>query len=100
MPVANPDSANYWLTCLTVDIETSGSSRDALIAALEVADIEARPLWKPLHLQPVFKDKICYGGELAAGLFKNGLCLPSGSGMIQSDRDAVISTIKTTLALS
>ncbi|MEC8280297.1 MAG: DegT/DnrJ/EryC1/StrS family aminotransferase, partial [Verrucomicrobiota bacterium] len=92
-------AANYWLTCLTVDSETSGSSRDALIAALEVADIEARPLWKPLHLQPVFKDKICYGGELAAGLFKNGLCLPSGSGMHQSEREAVINTIKDTLSL-
>ena len=99
MPVADPDAANYWLTCLTVDSETSGSSRDALIDALEATDIEARPLWKPLHLQPVFKDKICYGGELAAGLFKNGLCLPSGSGMNQSDREAVIKTIKATLPL-
>lgn len=99
MPIADPDAANYWLTCLTVDSETSGSSRDALMAALEVADIEARPLWKPLHLQPVFKDKICYGGELAAGLFKNGLCLPSGSGMHQSELEAVINTIKDTLSL-
>ena len=98
MPVVDPDAANYWLTCLTVDSETSGSSRDALMAALEVADIEARPLWKPLHLQPVFKDKICYGGELAAGLFKNGLCLPSSSAMHQSERDAVINTIKDTLS--
>ena len=99
MPIVDPEASNYWLTCLTVDSETSGSSRDALIAALEAVDIEARPLWKPLHLQPVFKDKICYGGELAARLFKSGLCLPSGSGMHQSERDAVISTIKATLAL-
>ena len=99
MPVEDPNASNYWLTCLTVDSETSGSSRDVLMAALEVADIEARPLWKPLHLQPVFKDKICYGGELAAGLFKNGLCLPSGSGMHQSEREVVIKTIKDTLAL-
>jgi pyridoxal phosphate-dependent aminotransferase EpsN len=98
MPVTDPEAANYWLTCLTVDSETSGSSRDALIAALEAADIEARPLWKPLHLQPVFKEKTCYGGELAAGLFKHGLCLPSGSGMDESDRKAVITTIKATLA--
>lgn len=98
MPVPEPEAANYWLTCLTVDSETSGSSRDALIAALEAADIEARPLWKPLHLQPVFKEKTCHGGELAAGLFKDGLCLPSGSGMNQSDRKAVITTIKATLA--
>ena len=98
MPIVDPEAANYWLTCLTVDSETSGSSRDALIAALEAVDIEARPLWKPLHLQPVFKEKTCHGGELAAGLFKDGLCLPSGSGMHQSDRKAVITTIKETLA--
>jgi pyridoxal phosphate-dependent aminotransferase EpsN len=98
MPIVDPEAANYWLTCLTVDSETSGSSRDALLAALEAVDIEARPLWKPLHLQPVFKEKTCYGGELAAGIFKGGLCLPSGSGMDESDRKAVITTIKATLA--
>ena len=98
MPIVDPEAANYWLTCLTVDSETSGSSRDALIAALEAVDIEARPLWKPLHLQPIFKEKICHGGELAARLFKDGLCLPSGSAMHQSDREAVITAIKETLA--
>lgn len=98
MPIADPEASNYWLTCLTIDCETSGSSRDALMAALEVADIEARPLWKPLHLQPIFSGKICYGGELAAGLFKDGLCLPSGSGMQESEREEVIRTIKATLA--
>ena len=98
MPIVDPEAANYWLTCITVDSETSGSSRDALIAALEAVDIEARPLWKPLHLQPIFKEKICHGGELAARLFKDGLCLPSGSAMHQSDREAVITAIKETLA--
>lgn len=98
MPIADPEASNYWLTCLTIDSESSGSSRDALMAALEVADIEARPLWKPLHLQPIFTDKICYGGELAAGLFKDGLCLPSGSGMDESEREKVIRVIKATLA--
>jgi pyridoxal phosphate-dependent aminotransferase EpsN len=98
MPVADPEASNYWLSCLTIDSETSGSSRDALMATLEAADIEARPLWKPLHLQPIFTDKICYGGELAEGLFKNGLCLPSGSGMDESEREKVIRTIKATLA--
>lgn len=98
MPIADPEASNYWLTCLTIDSESSGSSRDALMAALEVADIEARPLWKPLHLQPIFTDKICYGGELAEGLFKDGLCLPSGSGMDESEREKVIRVIKATLA--
>jgi pyridoxal phosphate-dependent aminotransferase EpsN len=98
MPLAELGTPHYWLTCLTVDSATSGSSRDTLLAALETADIEARPLWKPLHLQPVFKDKTCFGGTFAAKLFDRGLCLPSGSGMSTSERQKVIDTIKATVA--
>lgn len=97
MPIAEPNAANYWLTCLTINPDSSGSSRDVLLAALEAADIEARPLWKPLHLQPVFKDKVCFGGELAARLFNRGLCLPSGSSMSEADRQRVIDTVKATV---
>jgi pyridoxal phosphate-dependent aminotransferase EpsN len=97
MPIAEPNAANYWLTCLTIDPNASGSSRNTLIAALEAADIEARPLWKPLHLQPVFKDKKYFGGNVAAKLFDYGLCLPSGSGMRNSERQLVIDTIKAEL---
>ncbi len=93
MPMAEPDAANYWLTCLTLDSAVSGLTRDDLLATLESADIEARPLWKPLHLQPVFKNATCFGGELAAKLFEHGLCLPSGSGMPESDRQKVIDTM-------
>jgi pyridoxal phosphate-dependent aminotransferase EpsN len=94
MPIAEPDAANYWLTCLTIDPAASGSSRDVVLAAMEAADIEARPLWKPLHLQPIFKERQCFGGELAAKLFNNGLCLPSGSGMTADERQCVIDTFK------
>ena len=97
MPLPDPDAANYWLTCLTLDPKMSGCTRDSLVAALEAADIEARPLWKPLHLQPVFKDKACFGGDLAARLFECGLCLPSGSGMSHSERKRVIDTVRSTL---
>jgi len=94
MPIAEPDAANYWLTCLTIDPTTSGTLRDAVLAALAAEDIEARPLWKPLHLQPVFKDKQCFGGAFAAQLFDRGICLPSGSSMTTTDRQRVIDTFK------
>jgi len=94
MPIAEPDAANYWLTCLTIDPTTSGTLRDAVLAALAAEDIEARPLWKPLHLQPVFKGKQCFGGALAAQLFEHGICLPSGSSMTTTDRQRVIDTFK------
>ncbi len=94
MPIPDPDAANYWLTCLTVDFKRSGTSRDDIISKLEEADIEARPLWKPLHLQPVFKDRDYYGSDVAENLFKNGICLPSGSSMTSEDRNRVIQVIK------
>ncbi len=97
MPIADLDAANYWLTCLTIDPARSGSTRDTVLAALEAADIEARPLWKPLHLQPVFKDRQCFGGKLAAKLFEQGLCLPSGSSMTSEQRQRVIDTFSTVI---
>lgn len=97
MPLADPESANYWLTCLTVDSKASGASRDELIRALKEASIEARPLWKPLHLQPIFKNKLYYGTEVAEKLFHTGLCLPSGSSMTIRDRDRVIQVIRGSL---
>ena len=93
MPIAEPDAANYWLTCLTIDPAVSGSSRDQALAALAATDIEARPLWKPLHLQPVFKDSAYLGGTFAAQLFERGLCLPSGSNMTIAERQQVIDTL-------
>lgn len=95
MPIQHPDDANYWLSCIT--LEGGAAVRDALIVALEAEDIEARPLWKPLHLQPVFAEKLCYGGDVSAGLFDKGLCLPSGSGMTAEERERVIHVVKETL---
>ena len=62
--------------------------------ALEAADIESRPLWKPLHLQPVFAGVESHGGAVGERLFAQGLCLPSGSGMAEQDRERVIKTMK------
>ncbi len=94
MPVNDPESVNYWLTCLTVDPTVSGTSRDQIIRILEAADIEARPLWKPLHLQPVFKDHTFIGGKCAETLFAEGLCLPSGSSMQPEERSRVIEVVR------
>ena len=94
MPITDPDAANYWLTCFTVAPVEGGSSRDTIIAALSEAEIEARPLWKPLHLQPVFQDCASIGGDCAEWLFVNGLCLPSGSAMDAEDRAKVIAVVR------
>jgi dTDP-4-amino-4,6-dideoxygalactose transaminase len=67
-----------WLTTLTIDRETAGITRDAVMAALSADGIESRPIWKPLHLQPVFSGAEYYGGRVAESLFRDGLCLPSG----------------------
>jgi pyridoxal phosphate-dependent aminotransferase EpsN len=94
MPIAEPDGANYWLSCLTIDPAQCNYTRDDLLNALESNDIEARPLWKPLHLQPVFKDCTYLGGNTAEKLFNQGLCLPSGSGMSDTERQRVIQTVR------
>ncbi len=91
MPVPQPDAVNYWLSCIT--LSGGAEMRDRLIAVLEAEDVEARPLWKPLHLQPVFSGRDCYGGGVAEALFERGLCLPSGSAMSDAARQRVIELI-------
>lgn len=82
--------ANYWLTAIIVDKnETNGICREAIRLALEQADIESRPLWKPMHLQPIFEKYPYYGNNVALTLFENGLCLPSGSNLTNIDRNRI-----------
>ena len=100
MPITDPDAANYWLTCLTIDPHCCGTSREAIIKALDGANIEARPLWKPLHMQAVFKDKVFYGHKLAENLYEHGFCLPSGSSMSEKERQRVIQVVKDNLEMS
>ncbi|PWA04029.1 DegT/DnrJ/EryC1/StrS family aminotransferase [Flavobacterium psychrotolerans] len=79
--------SNHWLTALVVDpYKTNGKTREDLRLALEQVDIESRPLWKPMHLQPLFERYPYYGGTVAEHLFENGLCLPSGSNLEECDR--------------
>lgn len=96
MPDPEYGTSNYWLSCLLVDENAFGATRDELIEALAQQNIEARPVWKPMHLQPVFATSKCFGGEIAAALFESGLCLPSGSNLSESDVARVIDTITTT----
>lgn len=85
MPEAPWGTHTRWLTCLTVDPAQFGADREALRLALEAENIEARPVWKPMHLQPVFARYSCVGGAVAADLFARGLCLPSGSELTGDD---------------
>jgi dTDP-4-amino-4,6-dideoxygalactose transaminase len=86
--------SNRWLTCITVDPSQSGGvTREDLRLALEAENIESRPLWKPMHLQPVFSSFPYYGSGISDTLFEHGLCLPSGSGMTQEDLERVTGTI-------
>ena len=85
--------SNHWLSCITVDENIAGSNREHLRLALLEDNIESRPLWKPMHLQPVFKDSPYYGGEVAENLFKTGLCLPSGSNLTDEDRERISNSI-------
>ncbi|HLT72545.1 MAG TPA: aminotransferase class I/II-fold pyridoxal phosphate-dependent enzyme [Cyclobacteriaceae bacterium] len=87
--------SNRWLTCLQIEPSTSGSvTPEKMRLALEQENIESRPLWKPMHLQPVFEGCLCYGGAVSAGLFENGLCLPSGSAMTNEDQARTVQIVQ------
>lgn len=81
--------ANRWLTTVRIDPAQAGFDREQLRLALEAENIESRPLWKPMHLQPVFAGASYRGGDVAAQAFDDGLCLPSGSAMNDADLDRV-----------
>jgi len=97
MPLPTDGSvSNCWLTCITVDPGAFGADREQIRLALEAEDIESRPVWKPMHLQPIFAGLPIYGGDVSARLFEQGLCLPSGSAMTDEDQDRVVSTLLAT----
>jgi dTDP-4-amino-4,6-dideoxygalactose transaminase len=90
--------SNYWLTTIVVEPDkTGGIAREDLRVALEQANIESRPLWKPMHLQPVFAGCPYYGEGISDTLFDKGLCLPSGSILAEQDLSRVVETIKQTV---
>jgi pyridoxal phosphate-dependent aminotransferase EpsN len=93
MPLASHGSGNFWLTCITIDPVRFGASREDVRLALEAHNIESRPVWKPLHLQPVFAGCRVRGGEFSASVFERGLCLPSGSSLPAADLERVCTLI-------
>ena len=91
--------SNRWLTTILVDAsKTGGVTREDIRLALEQENIESRPLWKPMHLQPVFQEFPYYGGRVAEDLFENGLCLPSGSNLSKEDLGRVVECVKVVLS--
>lgn len=88
-----PDSdyfANYWLSAIVIDPEkTNGLTSEKLRLALDEHNIESRPLWKPMHLQPIFEQYAYYGTTVSQDLFENGLCLPSGSNLTEDDKTRI-----------
>jgi pyridoxal phosphate-dependent aminotransferase EpsN len=90
MPDAPYGEPTSWLTCMTVDPEQFGATRETIRLHLEGHDIESRPVWKPMHLQPVHRSCRARGGIVAAELFDRGLCLPSGSSLSDDDRRRVV----------
>ena len=93
MPEAPYGRGNNWLTCILVDPAELGADRETIRQALDTEDIEARPLWKPMHLQPVFAGAPVYGGHVSARLFERGLCLPSGSALSDDDQQRVVESM-------
>lgn len=86
--------SNHWLSAITINPEIAGKTREDLRLVLLEDNIESRPLWKPMHLQPVFAGSPYYGENVAENLFNNGLCLPSGSNLSEADRKRIAAKVK------
>ncbi len=85
--------SNHWLSCILINSKKAGFSSEELRLALEAENIESRPLWKPMHKQPVFQDAPYYGRKIAEELFDNGLCLPSGSNLEDAEKERIMSVV-------
>jgi pyridoxal phosphate-dependent aminotransferase EpsN len=94
MPQASYGLHTNWLSSFLIDEEQFGCSRDSLIRALDAANIESRPVWKPMHLQPLFAHCERYGGEVSEDLFRRGICLPSSSSLSEADQLYVINEVR------
>ncbi|MDX2009468.1 MAG: aminotransferase class I/II-fold pyridoxal phosphate-dependent enzyme [Myxococcaceae bacterium] len=93
MPVAAEGTWNGWLTVIVVDSKAFGATREQIRIALEQQNIESRPVWKPMHLQPVFAECPMRGGSVSSAIFEDGLCLPSGSSLTTAELERVASLV-------
>ena len=94
MPQAPYGRHTNWLSCFLIDEEAFGCSRDGLIRMLDEANVESRPVWKPMHLQPLYAGCRRYGGEVAEDLFRRGICLPSSSRLTEHEQRHVIDVVR------
>jgi pyridoxal phosphate-dependent aminotransferase EpsN len=94
MPEAPYGTSNRWLTTLTIDPDAFGATREEVRLELEHHNIESRPLWKPMHLQPLYETSPMIGGSISERLFENGLCLPSGSSLTTGQHDRVVEIVR------
>jgi dTDP-4-amino-4,6-dideoxygalactose transaminase len=94
MPEPSDSRSTRWLTCITVDSEKFGATREDIRLALKRVEIEARPVWKPMHLQPLYSQCRVRGGAVSERLFDLGLCLPSGSNLSKNDLARVVRVIQ------
>jgi dTDP-4-amino-4,6-dideoxygalactose transaminase len=94
MPEPGYSYSTRWLTCLTIDPDISGTNRDVVIQELEEHNIESRPTWKPMHMQPLYKHCQVIGGSVSKRLFEQGLCLPSGTAMTDDDVCRVVEIVR------
>ncbi len=97
MPEISNGRSTFWLTCLTIDPAKFGSTNEEIRLLLEKNDIESRHLWKPMHLQPVFRGFPFRGASLSEQLFQSGLCLPSGSALTESDLERIVRVFKSAM---
>lgn len=94
MPEAPWGQCTRWLSVILIDPEEFGATPETVRLALEAENIESRPIWKPLHMQPVFAGCETVGGAVAEDLFRRGLCLPSGTGMTEADIERVVEVVQ------
>ena len=95
MPIAGYGEPNYWLTCVLIDPGRFGATGEEIRLALAKANIESRPLWKPMHLQPVFKHCKVRGGSVSEGIFRDGLCLPCGTALTDVELGRIAGIVRT-----
>lgn len=94
MPQARYGLHTNWLSCFVVDESRFGATRDELVRALDAANVESRPVWKPMHLQPLFASCERVRGEVAQDLFQRGICLPSSSCLSEEEQEHVITVVR------
>ena len=94
MPEAPHGRHTRWLSCFLVDEARFGASRDDILSALAAENVEGRPVWKPMHLQPLYERCDRYGGEVGADLYRRGLCLPSSSSLRRDEQAVIIEIVR------